>query len=200
MKKVFCLTISFLILQTLIHSQNFITEKNEAGAFPIVTSWQTIGIYVDENDDWLVHKAAALLQNDIEMVTGKKPAIVTAISSSEKNLIIIGTVGKSKLIAELAGEKELNVDSLKGKWESFLIQSIHSSNETNSKSLLQGVRGLLVIAGSDKRGTAYGVFELSEQIGVSPWYWWADVPVKKKKEIFIRKGGYKFGPPSVKYR
>ena len=200
MKKVFCLTISFLILQTLIHSQNFITEKNEAGAFPIVTSWQTIGIYVDENDDWLVHKAAALLQNDIEMVTGKKPAIVTAISSSEKNLIIIGTVGKSKLIAELAGEKELNVDSLKGKWESFLIQSIHSSNETNSKSLLQGVRGLLVIAGSDKRGTAYGVFELSEQIGVSPWYWWADVPVKKKKEVFIRKGTYKFGPPSVKYR
>ena len=109
MKKVFCLTISFLILQTLIHSQNFITEKNEAGAFPIVTSWQTIGIYVDENDDWLVHKAAALLQNDIEMVTGKKPAIVTAISSSEKNLIIIGTVGKSKLIAELAGESGFEI-------------------------------------------------------------------------------------------
>jgi len=129
MKKVFCLTISFLILQTLIHSQNFITEKNEAGAFPIVTSWQTIGIYVDENDDWLVHKAAALLQNDIEMVTGKKPDIVAAISSSTRNLIVIGTVGKSKLIEELTKEKKIDLDDLKGKWESFFIKPI----EANSK-------------------------------------------------------------------
>jgi hypothetical protein len=191
MKKGFCLAISFLILKNILYSQTFVIEKNEAGAFPIVTSSQTTSIYVDSTDDWLVHKAASLVQGDIEMVTAKKPLIVSTISS-EKNLIIIGTIGRSKLIDELTKEKKIDVDDLKGKWESFKLQIVNDP--------LPGIQKAFVIAGSDKRGTTYGVFELSEQIGVSPWYWWADVPVKKKKDIFIKKGAYKFGPPSVKYR
>ncbi len=173
------------------YSQNFITEKNEAGAFPVITSSQTTSIYVDENDDWLVHKSASLLQHDIEMVTGKKPGIISSLSSPAKNVIIIGTTG-SEIINRLVKEKKLNVDSVKGKWETFQLQAVNNP--------FKGIQNAFVITGSDKRGTAYGVFELSEQIGVSPWYWWADVPVKKKKEVFIKKGAYKFGPPSVKYR
>ena len=194
------LIILLLFFAIKLRAQVFITEKKDVEAFPLVTSSQTTSIYVDENDDWLVHKAASLLQNDIEMVTGKKPDIVAAISSSTRNLIVIGTVGKSKLIEELTKEKKIDLDDLKGKWESFFIKPIEANSKgNNSQSSIQNIRGL-IIAGSDKRGTAYGVFELSEQIGVSPWYWWADVPVKKKKEIFMKKGTYKSGPPSVKYR
>lgn len=201
MKNVFCLIISFLTLKNVLHSQNFITEKKEAGAFPVVTPSQATSIYVDSTDDWLVHKAASLLQSDIEMVTGKKPAITNDIKSIRGNAIVVGSIEGCTLIRRLAQLKKIDLSNLQGKWESFFIQSLrYNSNETKSALPLRGSGGLLVIAGSDKRGTAYGVFELSEQIGVSPWYWWADVPVKKKKEVFIKNGAYKSGPPSVKYR
>jgi hypothetical protein len=190
-KKIFCLAICIAIIHHL-HSQSFITEKNEVGALPIVTASQTSSIYVDDNDDWLVHKAASLLQSDIESVTGKKPPIISTISSTVKNLIIIGTVSNCALIATLAKNKKVRDTDLKGKWESFRLEVIHHP--------LAEIQNALVITGSDKRGAAYGVFELSQQIGVSPWYWWADVPVKKKNELYARQGIQTFGPPSVKYR
>src|SRR5882672_5194985 len=164
------------------YAQTFVTEKNETGYFPVVTSSQTASIYVDENDDWLVHKAASLLQNDIEMVTGKKPEIISSFSSSQKNIIIIGTINGAAIINKLIKEKKLDVDSIKGKWETFKLQTINNP--------FQEIQNAFVVVGSDKRGAAYGVFELSEQMGVSPWYWWADVPVKKKKEIYIKKGSF----------
>jgi len=173
-------------------AQYFVTEKNESGAFPLVTATQTTLLYVDKNDDWLVHKSAALLQNDIEMVTSKKPEIVSALSGSQVNVIIIGTVTGSGIIHQLIKEKKLNIAGIRGKWEAFKIQTVTSP--------VRGVNRALVIAGSDKRGAAYGVFELSQQIGVSPWYWWADVPVKKKNQIYIKQGSYRYGSPSVKYR
>src|SRR6266498_3859700 len=96
-RKLVLLTLIFLY-SIKVYSQNFITEKNEPGAFPIITASETTSIYVDENDDWLIHRAASLLQGDIERVTGKKPGIISAISPSTKNLIIIGTINKSSLI------------------------------------------------------------------------------------------------------
>src|ERR1043166_1680440 len=114
MSKTF-LIIFLLFFAAKLHPQNFITEKNEAGAFPVVTLSQATSIYVDENDDWLVHKAASLLQNDIEIVTGKRPGIISSISYSEKKLIIIGTIGKSSLIGKLVQEKKLATDDIKDK-------------------------------------------------------------------------------------
>ena len=133
-----------------------------------------------------------MLQSDIEMVTGRKPEIIYTLPASIKNIIIIGTLNKSSLIKRLVKEKKMNVNGIKDKWECFELQVIHNP--------FKGIQNALVIAGSDKRGTAYGVFELSQQMGVSPWYWWADVPVKKKKEVYVKKGVFKMGPPSVKYR
>src|SRR5690242_16067328 len=182
----------FLFLNHILYSQDFVIEKKQAGAFPLVSSSQAASIYVDENDDWLVHKAASLLKNDIETVTGTKPENISTLSSPAKNVIIIGTIKKSPIIASLAENGKVNVADVKGKWESFLLQVVDHPTKD--------IQHALVIAGSDKRGTAYGVFELSRQIGVSPWYWWADVPVKKKKEIYIKNDAYKGGPPSVKYR
>jgi hypothetical protein len=174
-----------------IYSQNFITTKNEAGSFPMVSQNAT-SIYTDENDDWLIQKIALLFQNDIEKVTGKRPSIIHSIPSSAKNIIIIGSITRSSLIQQLIQTKKVNADSLEDKWEAYQIKIIQHP--------LKGIDNALVIAGSDKRGTAYGVFEISKQMGVSPWYWWADVPVKKKKEIYVSKNIFVYAKPLVKYR
>ena len=184
--------IATLSISLPVLSQTIISERNESGAFPMVTFSHATSIYVDENDDWLANKAASLLQSDIEMVTGQKPEVIHTLPASIKNIIIIGTLNKSPLMKSLVKEKKMNVYGIEDKWECFELQVIHNP--------FKGIQNALVIAGSDKRGTAYGVFELSQQMGVSPWYWWADVPPKKKKEVYIKKGVFRMGPPSVKYR
>jgi hypothetical protein len=193
------LILPFLLFASKLFSQNFIFDKRENNSFLLCSSSQRATICIDSNDDWLVHKAAALLRTDIERVTGSKPELVNDIKGVNGNVIVIGSMEKSTLIKNLAQQKIINVSGLKNKWESFLIQSMQYAKQGNIKSSPSGVGGL-VIVGSDKRGTAYGVFELSQQLGVSPWYWWADVPVKKKTEVFVKEGTYQFGPPSVKYR
>ncbi len=184
--------LAFLLISFTSQAQNFVVTKNEAGAFPVVMSPQPTSIYIDSNDDWLVRKAASLLQNDIEMVTGKKPELISSIPSSVKNIIIIGTLNGSSIMNKLIADKKLNVDAIKNKWEALTIQTISKP--------FKGIENALIIVGNDKRGAAYGTFTLSEQLGVSPWYWWADVPVKKKNEVYVKRGIYNYGSPSVKYR
>ena len=81
--------------------------------------------------------------------------------------------------------------AIKNKWEAYQVQVV--------KNPFKNVPQALVITGSDRRGTAYGMFELSSQMGVSPWYYWADVPAQKKKEMYY-KGGIHMDAPKVKYR
>lgn len=179
-----------LMLFAKSYPQALINEKKISGAFPIVTLNSIATLYVDENDYAVVRKATELLQQDIEKVTGKKPALANAVSTV-KNLIIIGTLGKSGLIGQLIKSGKLEVDTLKGKWEAYQLQVV--------KNPFKGIDQALVIAGSDRRGTAYGVFTLSAQIGVSPWYYWADVPVKQKQEVYYT-GGTRYDALAVKYR
>jgi hypothetical protein len=162
------------------------------GAFPLATNNNAAAIYTDAGDDWLVNKAAALLQQDIQQVTGKLPALYTTTPKTGKYIIIIGTVGKSALIDQLVATRKITIDSIANKWEAYGIQLVNRP--------FAGIEQALVITGSDRRGTAYGVFTLSAQIGVSPWYWWADVPVKKRAAIYIRKGTVQTSAPAVKYR
>jgi hypothetical protein len=190
-KRIFALIIIFS-LSLNIYAQNFVAEKNANDDFSIVTSLAIASIYTDSNDDWLVHKSALLLQHDIEMVTGKKPELISSLSSSIKNIIIIGTINGSSTIKKLISDKKLNTDDIKNKWEAFKLQTISNP--------IKNIQNALVIVGSDKRGAAYGTFTLSEELGVSPWYWWADVPVKKKQQVYFKKGEYNFPSPSVKYR
>jgi Glycosyl hydrolase family 115 len=169
-----------------------IGEKKDPGFFPIVSGSAPTAIFVDEQDHWLMHRSAELLQQDIEMLTGRKTEIVSALPASAENIIIIGSADHSSTIKRLAAEKKIHVEGLTGQWEKFQLETI--SNPT------KGIKQALVITGSDKRGTAYAVFELSKKMGVSPWYWWADVPVKKKTELYFKNGQYSYGSPSVKYR
>ncbi len=182
MKERIFLAVLFVVMFLLTSkAQTFIVTKNEAGDFPIVTLSQTTSIYVDDNVDWLVHKAASLLQNDIEMVTGKKPELISTLPASAKNIIIIGTINGSATIDQFIKEKKLNVDSVAGKWETFKLQTISNP--------IKGIQNAFVIVGSDKRGAAYGTFTLSEQLGVSlPLYdRWADVPGEKRMKCILKK-------------
>jgi len=107
-------------------------------------------------------------------------------------VIIAGTIGKNVVIDKLVKDKKIDVKGIAGKWETFLIQVVNKP--------LPGVKRALIIAGSDKRGTIFGIYEISKQIGVSPWYWWADVPVLKKNAIYVNPGRFTQGSPSVRYR
>lgn len=173
---------------------NIITEKSEGinSGFPIVNKEKVATpIRYDVADFKGVIRAIGDLQNDIKSVTGTKPDLLTS-NPAEGYEIVIGTLGKSKQIDNLASSGKLNTKDLKGKWESFVISTIDNPKKSGQK--------LLVIAGSDKRGTIYGIYELSRQLGVSPWYWWADVPAKKRVAAYVLPGSYASGEPKVKYR
>ena len=152
----------------------------------------TAVIYVDPGEPELVKTAAVLLQQDIERVTGKKIPFVTDINPSAKNVIAIGTLQQSSFLKLLAAQRKINPDAIKGQWEGSLLQTISNP--------VKGVDHALIVAGADRRGAAYGVFELSKQFGFSPWYWWADVPVVKRKELYVRRNITITDAPKVKYR
>ncbi|MCF3107719.1 glycosyl hydrolase 115 family protein [Niabella sp. CC-SYL272] len=181
-----------VLLSAAAYAQELIVEKKTATVFPVATNDGAAFIYIDAGEDSLVHKAARLLQDDIERVTGKRPVVTSGLGGSLKNVIMIGTVERSATIRTLASRGKINTRSLEGKWEAFQLQTVRNP--------VAGVQNALVITGSDRRGAAYGVAELSAKMGVSPWYWWADVPVKRKPELFFKNGIYHYPSPSVKYR
>ena len=189
---VFVYQIDVIAQQTGALAFNIIAEKSERNNdFPIVTSQHIATIRYDTCDYKGVIRSIGDLQNDIDSVTGVKPKLLTFQASTEYE-IVIGTLGKSKLIDGLVSSKKLDVKDLKGKWESFVITTIPNP-KPNSKQWM-------VIAGSDKRGTIYGIYELSKQLGVSPWYWWADVPAKKRQSAYVLSGRYASAEPKVQYR
>jgi hypothetical protein len=166
--------------------------KNSPNSFPLVSNNKAASIFYDVNDALVVGKVAIFLKNDIADVTSITPIIKSEHQKLSDYPVIIGTIGKSKLVDNLITKKKLNVSNVAGKWESFGWSVINNP--------LPGVKKALVIYGSDRRGTAFGVLELSKSIGVSPFGWWADVPAKKQKEIYITSGDMMMGSPSVKYR
>jgi hypothetical protein len=149
-------------------------------------------IYVDPGDFPGVARAANDLAQDVGRVSGNAPAVVRATDGLSPTPILAGTLGKSDVVDRLVASGKLDVSAIRGKWESYVIQTIANP--------LPGVKQALVIAGSDKRGTIYGIYDVSENIGVSPWYWWADVPTEHHDAICIRPGLIVQGPPAVKYR
>ena len=124
-------------------------------------------LLVDPKDDAGVRRAVADLQDDIALVSGAKPALANSAGSAADSVVIVGTLGQSALVDRLAAEGKIDAGAIRGKWEGFLIQAVANP--------MPGVARALVVAGSDRRGAIFGVYTLSEQIGVSPWKWWADV-------------------------
>lgn len=158
--------------QQLVHffesKDTFILFQEKEKPVPIIFS---------SNDHNGLNKIAGLFQHDIQLLTGEKPVLINDEISGVKTAIIVGTIGKSKLIDQLVTTKKIDVSQINGKWESCLIHKVNNPFPVMEEAL--------VIAGSDKRGTFYGLFELSRKMGVSPWYWWADVPITQQENIYV---------------
>lgn len=188
--------VSFLLAWVLFVQANFaqtknnltISEQNTIAAFPLFTATATPVIYTDAADAKVVQITAAAFANDINLISGKQIKVNTTNTITDDYAIIAGTIGQSKIIDELIKDKLIDVTPIKNKWECFSIQPI-----TQKKSKL------LVIVGSDRRGTAFGIFHLSRAMGISPLVWWADVVPEKKTQLFV-SGNYTSQTPSVQYR
>ena len=173
-RTLFILYLSIVSFSVVAQQQKVILAEN-GKVSPIV---------VDSRDWKGVVRAAADLADDFGKVTGVKSEVITggkAVNSS----VLVGTIGRSKLIDALVAKHRIDVSQVRGQWESYLIDVVD---------------GNLVIAGSDKRGTIYGIYEISRQIGVSPWYWWADVPVRHRDSLYYTGGRFVQPSPKVKYR
>lgn len=166
-----------------------VSSTSTNSSFQLVANNTSVPIVIDNNDAEVVKVVAQAFSNDIKLLTGVTPLIKTSLDSSTP--VIVGTLGKSALIDQMANAGKINKSKLEGKWETFCISVVDNP--------LTGVTKALVIAGSDPRGTAFGVFELSRMMGVSPYVWWADVTPTKREALYI-DGDAVFGPPSVQYR
>ncbi|MDB5012898.1 MAG: glycosyl hydrolase, partial [Daejeonella sp.] len=175
-----------------ISDTSYVSTQKGTGRFQLFASGKAADIYVSESDYPGVVRAAKDLASDIELVSNTKPDLKINAAKFSNEIILIGTIGKNLLIDKLIRQGKLKVSGIAGKWETALTQIIENP--------MPGVSRALVIAGSDKRGTIYGIYDLSQQIGVSPWYWWADVPVKKQASLYVLPGKHSQGTPAVKYR
>ena len=176
-------------------------SKVASSPFALASPGYTAPIVISAKDDEGVAIAAHNLSEDFNRVTGKEAPLLTLgatkkLGVEDKYVILVGTLGKSDLMDSLVREGLIDVSSVAGKWESTLIQVVDHP--------LAGVDKALVIAGSDKRGTIYGIYELSRQIGVSPWYYFGDVPTPKHDHIYLLGAGQGsrqvLHSPKVKYR
>ncbi len=178
-----CLLLPPILLQAT--ETSLVSRKAGKGAFSLANC----SIMYDEADFTAVKKTTHLFARDIEAVTGIRPEVIT--KDAHGSVILLGTVGNSTLIDQLVSEGKLDVSGIKGGWEQFTIQCLQNP--------LPGIKQILVIAGSDRRGTSYGAFTISEAMGVTAWEWWADVPVKKQNQLYVVKDSTSKAP-SIKYR
>ena len=151
-----------------------------------------VDILVDGNDNQTVRLSTGLFSEDIERLTGKKPVIKNSAASLSRFCVIIGSIGESEVINDLVKRKKINISEIKGKWEAAVTEIVDHPYE--------GVEKALVIAGSDRRGTAFAVLDISKRIGVSPWYYFADVTPTHKDRIVLTQERTIQKTPSVKYR
>ncbi|MEN9570198.1 MAG: hypothetical protein RL172_1429 [Bacteroidota bacterium] len=187
MKKRIVLSVLFVTYFFCTQAQLLVTAANQL-AYPLGGA----PILVDSNDYTLVQKAALFFAADLQSVTSKPSSIIHSPLQGKPVVIIIGSAEKSYYIQQLQQQKKIKKTIPSQQWEGYTIQTVSHP--------FKGVAKALVITGNDRRGTAFATFEVSRQMGVSPWYWWADVPVAKQQNIYINSNATITDAPKVKYR
>ncbi|GGK79119.1 glycosyl hydrolase 115 family protein [Rufibacter glacialis] len=172
---------------------SYVFFQKKANSFALAEGGKSAPFYISDRDHAGVIRALRDFQADLKKVTNAEPSLtVGGKMPKARTMVLVGTLGQSPLIDQLMKSKKLDLKELAGKWETFAVQVV--------KKPMKGVEEALVIVGSDKRGTIYGIYDVSAQIGVSPWYWWADVPVKPQANVYVAEGRHTKGTPAVKYR
>lgn len=168
-----------------------ILDKYEEGVLTIADEKATAPIVFDKADHSVVGVAANALSDDIKAICNQQPAVGNELTSGTTP-IIVGTLGQSTFIDNLAKSGKIDVSGIEGKWEAYTLQVVND--------VQTGIGKALVIAGSTPRGTAYGIFELSRLMGVSPWIWWADVKPATRSALYATEGEITVDEPSVRFR
>lgn len=183
-----------LLLSSSVALAQVSLSQNSSGSnvFSLVGKKDKACVYYDAQDFEVVKTTAGLFANDVKEVSGQILGVATTKEAPQKNCIIVGTLGHNEWINQMIAKKKLDVEPLKDRWGSYLVQLVRNP--------LPGVDKALVIVGSDRRGAAYGLLSVSRTIGVSPWYWWADAPIVKKDQLHLKVDKYISKEPTVKYR
>lgn len=182
----------FSALVARAQTMEWVTETRSDGDFVLADGGKATPVVYSETDYKVVSLAAEDLARDIERVASVRPAVATTLPAGADRIVLVGTLGHSPQIDEWVTAGKLDPSALRGAWESFIIATVVDPSPT--------IKEALVIVGSDRRGTAFGIYELSQALGVSPWHWWADVAPAHKASLFVAAGTRRFGPPSVRYR
>lgn len=176
------------VLQT--SAQVELTER-KGNVFPLMTGKEKAVICYDKEDALVVERSAKMLANDVARVTGT-PLKVQPCVEGANYAIIAGTIGQSHTIDQLVKAGKIDTTGLTGTWERYHVALL--------KAPVKGVKSAIVIAGSDRRGTAYGILSISRAIGVNPWCWWLDAPTKKRTSCMLQVKSFTSRTPSVRYR
>ncbi len=183
---------SGLKAQSQLQAKPVVDHPVENG-FAIVKDGVPVPVWVSDRDFPGVIRVAGHLQRDLKKVTGTAPGLhIQSVVPDGSFFIIAGTAGKNAFIDSLVQKNVIGRNLLEGKREKYIITVVDFQGQIPGKAL--------VIAGSDKRGTLYGIYELSKYIGVTPLHFWADVPVKQERDLYMIPGMYTSGEPAVRYR
>ena len=174
-----------------IAAESFVHFERDSGDLPFAVDGQPAPLIFNNGEPKGVIMAIEQLKGDIKKVTGNSPSIAEP-QVKQSAVVIIGTLDNSPELQMLERKGKVDFSRIRGEWEAYHIEVIPSP--------MPNIAQALVIAGSDRRGTIYGIYELARQLGVSPWYWWADVPVSTHKNIYIHHKTQIIDQPKVKYR
>ena len=191
-----CLALTFCGLEAASAAQPCsgpvaVCSHSTAGSLALVRDQQPIDVLVDASADPAVHHVADDFAADLQRVSGRDPKRLADPGHAHGDLVIVGVLGQSPVIDGLAAKGKIKADDIAGQWEAYRQIVVDQP--------FPGVARALVVVGSDRRGAVYGLYDLSEKIGVSPWYWFADVPVRRQSNVFITAGSRR-DQPKVKYR
>lgn len=184
--------LGLLLLPSALFAQSYVASTGGNGRLTLATSGRAAPFVASPNEWPGVLRALKDVSSDVAKVTGITPAVALGTMPNAKEIVVAGTLGHSAIIDSLVKSRRIDVSAIRGGWERYVSQVVEKP--------MPGVDRALVIAGSDKRGTIYGLYDLSSQIGVSPWYWWADVPARKQASLYVLPGRRVSNEPAVKYR
>ena len=175
-----------IVVRFLLLVLGCVIVPNNMWGFELVSTSTPLTVYHSQNEADVVHTAVNLFIDDMEAVSGQLPVKTDLLRNAR---LLIGTLGQESSFDCYLSDWNIPTDDIAGKWEAFKIKVVERKD----------VQYLLVL-GSDARGTAYGVLELSRIMGVSPWYWWADVSIEKRKSCVLPAGYENVQSPSVQFR
>ncbi len=171
-----------------------ISDAPTSGSLALINEGAPTPIFADGKDWPGVLRAAKALRQDLSALSGQDARFSTEAAASDNPIptaILVGTLGKSPRIDRLARAGRIDVRDVAGRWEAYLVQVVDAPEP--------GIARALVLAGADKRGTIFGIYEVSRRLGVTPWTYWADVPIPRRANAHVAAGRF-VDAPVVRYR